>query len=191
MASRKHFEVEGWPGSSFEFEGLGGRFAIPWDRWSIAGLAVDLDGQLLISELCLTSLPGQEIPPGGISAATLNLPIGRIRADVQRTIVKHVEPHVRELQRQLTEHRIGDAKAARRGRRPYSDEELEAIARLYLDLQETRGVVRIAEELAARLDMTVSTVNKRVRRATEAGFLGTAHQGRGGRGPGPRLAKVG
>lgn len=204
MAAQKGYEVEGWPGSTFEFDSGGesdAHFEVLHDGWTVFGrILVTVDG-LVISELCFRPAEEQRIPAGGVSVATLNLPVGRLRADVQRTLVKHVESDLRETRQRHTDvlgdlakttSDLADLRAQKkRGRRPYSDDELEAIARLYLDVQDTNGVDRIAEDLAKRLDQTVSTVNKKIHRATEAGFLGPAHQGRGGRGPGPRLAPLG
>ena len=201
-ASSLPCEIEGWPGSTID-EGPGNVpfvFSIPWKEWEVAG-EIDLhEEQIVVSSLTIRAKPKSPFPAGGISAATLRLPLGRIRTDIRRTIIKNIEHWTVELkvtsetlqaENAFLEIALSAAIAAseqtRRGRKPYSEEELRTVARLYLDIQRKQGVARIAEEMALQLDQSVSTVNKKIRRATQAGFLGSAQQGRGGRMPGPLL----
>lgn len=194
-------------------------FAVPWASWLVTGHAVYLDRQLVIDEVSFGVAPNCPIPAGGIGTAELTIPIGRLRADLRQTLFRHfeawqqdiatgrheeqVEARQRELELLREENRsrlaartanieVLSAKmeALRPGRKPYSDEELRGVARMYLEIQREHGVQRIVERLAALLEQSISTVNKKVRRATEAGFLGPAHQGRGGRMPGALLDEI-
>jgi hypothetical protein len=197
-------EIDGWPGSVIDtYRGdvrtNGFVFSVPWGGWEISGAIGLQDDQIVISELKINEHRNYPVPKGGISSTTLRFPIGRLRADIQRVLELSIDTWLREEQQALNELRAetddvasfidafesGDT--ARRGRKPYSDGELLGIAWMYLDVQRLHGARRIAEEMADLLGLTVSTVNKRIRRATQAGFLGPAQQGRGGRMPGPLL----
>ncbi len=196
-------EIEGWPGSSLELGGNVERkevfaFSVPWQEWEISGLIALYDDQIVISQLLFRASPDHPFPHGGIRSDTLKFPMGRIRADIQRTVLDNVEEWAHRQQQRLdaleSEREIVEAslegieaEIKRRGRKPYADEELRVIARTYLQIQKERGVQRVAEEMAAQLGQTVSTINKKIRRATQAGFLGPAQQGRGGRMPGARF----
>jgi hypothetical protein len=185
----------------------------------VTGHVAYLDRQFVIDEVSFGVAPDRPLPAGGIGTAALTIPIGRLRADLWATLVRDFEARQADIAsgRASGSHRRPESRggtlqgesraitaaltadievlnaqmgALRPGRKPYSDEELRGIARMYLDIQREHGVRRIIERLAEKLEQSVSTVNKKVRRATEAGFLGPAHQGRGGRMPGALLDEI-
>jgi len=201
-------EIEGWTGSLIQSggdttRGEGFTFSIPWKEWEISGLIALQDEQMVITQI-LIQPNSDSIPHGGVVSSTLKFPLGRIRADIEKMIVNNIETwvgqdqqHVEELrdENRLLEALLNAAESERpvavhRGRKPYSEDELRAIARIYLSFQYQYGVDRIAERMAEVLELTLSTTNRKIRRATQAGFLGPAQQGRGGRMPGSRLNKA-
>jgi hypothetical protein len=198
-------EIYDWPGSSIRATAYQLRYArfsfsIPWKEWDISGIVVVLDAKIVISKLTIEPDSESSLPLGGIMSPTLKFPLGRMRSDIERTVIDNMADWSPELERRITkqklqtelldiliedaEHQLGNVHL---GRRPYPHDELRAIARLYLELQNRQGVQRIAESMAKTLGTTLSTINKKIRRATEEGYLGPAQQGRGGRLPGPNL----
>ena len=204
---RDRREIRGWPGSEFgllptplaELAGPAGSgvpfawFSLPWGSWTVKGqLAMTHGNQVVISEVAVS--PAEGVPPGGISRSALNLPLSRIRADVWGSISEYAADWLRtHASRIESQDALPSSESATkpRGRKPYSDDELEKVARLYLEIQRT-GTPRIAADMANRLGESVSSVNNKIRRATDRGFLGSAAPGRGGgRSEGPRLVQAG
>lgn len=199
-------EIKGWPGSKFglldtplaEQSGPAGSgvpfawFLLPWGNWNVKGLlAMTHANQAVISEVTIS--PAEGIPPGGISHAALNLPLSRMRADVWASISEYAadwsQRHESQSDSQRGVRSPDETTTKPRGRKPYSDIELERIAQLYLEIQQT-GAHRIAADIADQLGESVSSVNNKIRRAADRGFLGGAAPGRGGgRLPGPRLVR--
>ena len=197
-------EIKGWPGSTFELleppyveqagpAGSGvpfAKFSLPWGNWTVTGLlAMTHNNQAVISEITVS--PAEGVPPGGISHAALNLPLGRIRADVWSSIGDYAVQSS-QSQKSQGEPTLDTSVDVRPGRKPYSDDELEKTARLYLDIQQEGGrkAQRVATEMSDQLGVSIATINKRVRRATERGFLGPPLPGRSGRLAGPRLQQT-
>jgi hypothetical protein len=86
--------------------------------------------------------------------------------------------------------RIDDAAEASRGRPRLSDELLERVARLYIELFQAGTKRGIIDALAQRLDVPRETARDWVARSRGDGFLAPTVRGRAYGAPGPRLLDI-